>query len=325
VATICQQRNEKNFIFNPPAYGRILNNVEVIQHPEQLVNSNGLTLNFDSFGDPQHPAIILIMGLGTQMIFWHDEFCKQIAVMGFWVVRFDNRDIGKSSWLNKAKTPGKLSTLSNVLFNRRLKTPYLLDDMADDTLGLMETLNIDSAHLVGASMGGMIAQCIALKMPSKVKTLTSIMSTTGNRSLPKPRPSVSIKLAARVPKSTEAYLNHALSLWRLIHGAHYPFNTEDVTQLLQQAFQRGTNPNGVIRQFCAIIASPDRTQALSNLNIPSLVVHGDMDPLVPVQCGIATANAIPNAKLCIFKGMGHTLPQSLWSDIINEISLLTTH
>lgn len=299
--------------------------MEVIQHPEQLANSNGLKLNFDSFGDPNNPAIILIMGLGTQMIFWHDGFCKQIAALGFWVIRFDNRDIGKSSWLDSEKMPGKLSTLSNLLFNRRLKTPYLLDDMADDTLGLMAALKIESAHLVGASMGGMIAQCIALKMPNKVKTLTSIMSSTGNRSLPKPQPSVSLKLVARIPKSADAYLTHTLSLWRLIHGAHYPFNTEDMTKLLQQAFHRGVNPNGVIRQFCAIIASPDRTQALANLKIPTLIVHGDMDPLVPLQCGIATANAIPNAKLRVFKGMGHTLPQPLWCEIIDEISLLITH
>ena len=299
--------------------------MQVIQHPEQIVKSNGLKLNFDSFGDPQHPPIVLIMGLGTQMIFWHDEFCKQIAVMGFWVIRFDNRDIGKSSWLDDEAPPGKLSTLGNVLFNRTLKTPYLLDDMADDTLGLMAALKIDSAHLVGASMGGMIAQCVALKMPEKVKTLTSIMSSTGNRSLPKPKPSVSFKLTARAPKTTAGYLTHALSLWRLIHGEHYPFIEEDVTQLLQQAFQRGINQNGVTRQFGAIIASPDRTQALSNLDIPSLIVHGDMDPLVPVECGIATANAIPNAKLRLFKGMGHTMPKSLWSDIIDEISLLTTH
>ena len=286
---------------------------------EQLVDANGLKLNFDSFGHQSDPAMILIMGLGTQMIFWHDEFCRQIASQGFRVIRFDNRDIGKSTWLHKAKLPGRWTTLSSILFNRKFTAPYLLDDMADDTLALMTALNIDAAHLVGASMGGMIAQCMALKAPQRVLSLTSIMSTTGNRALPKTSHAISFKLIAPVPKGPEKYLQHLLSIWKIIHGNHYPFDEKDVAELLQLAYQRGLNPLGVRRQFLAILASADRTSALSRLKVPALVVHGDLDPLVPVACGIATAEAIPKAKLKIFAGMGHTLPKALWQEIITDI------
>jgi pimeloyl-ACP methyl ester carboxylesterase len=297
--------------------------MQIEHHQEQLIKVNDdLHLNFDSFGDQSHPPMILIMGLGTQMIFWHDAFCKQLAAKGFWVIRFDNRDIGKSSWLNHSKLPGRLATLSNILFNSKITVPYLLEDMADDTLGLMKALNIDAAHLVGASMGGMIAQCLALKFPSKVLSLTSIMSTTGNRALPKASSSVSLKLVAPVPKEPTAYLKHAVSIWKLIHGPHYPFDEINVEELLQLALQRGLNPKGVKRQFLAILASPDRTTALAKLQIPTLVVHGELDPLVPLACGIATADAIANAKLKVFTGMGHTLPKALWDEMISDIASL---
>jgi pimeloyl-ACP methyl ester carboxylesterase len=296
--------------------------MQINHQQEQLIKVNDLHLNFDSFGNQSDPAMILIMGLGTQMIFWHDAFCKQLAAQGFWVIRFDNRDIGKSTWLNNAKIPGRLATLSNILFNRKIDVPYKLEDMADDTLGLMEALNIDAAHLVGASMGGMIAQCLALKSPKKVLSLTSIMSTTGNRALPKASPSVSLKLVASVPKDAAAYLEHALSIWKLIHGPHYPFDESNVRSLLQLALQRGLNPKGVKRQFLAILGSPDRTAALGKLQIPTLVIHGDLDPLVPLACGLATADAITDSKLKVFAGMGHTLPTALWDEIITDIASL---
>ena len=298
--------------------------VDNIQHHEaKQVSANGLQITYDSFGDPADPAMILIMGLGTQMIHWSDQFCQLLASNKLWVIRFDNRDIGKSTWLKNDPVPSVWDFISNSFFSKKVNAPYLLDDMADDTLALMDALNIHKAHLVGASMGGMIAQCIALKSPARVSTLTSIMSTTGDRSLPKPKTMVSAKLLKPVAKEIEQYIAQGLNVWLMLHGEHFPFDPQIVEKVMRESWQRGFNPAGVARQLSAIIDSPDRTVGLQKLQIPSLIIHGDNDPLVPVECGIATAAAIPGATLKILKGMGHTLPVQLWPQIVADIVRLT--
>ncbi|MFT5677291.1 MAG: pimeloyl-ACP methyl ester carboxylesterase [Paraglaciecola sp.] len=291
-------------------------------HAAQRVSANGLQITYDSFGDPADPAMILIMGLGTQMIHWSEEFCQLLASNKFRVIRFDNRDIGKSTWLKDYPVPSLLDFIGNSLFSRKMNAPYLLDDMADDTLALMDVLKVDKAHLVGASMGGMIAQSIALKAPGRVSSLTSIMSTTGNRSLPKAKKRVSAKLLKPGAKEIEQYVEQSLGVWKMLHGEHFSFDLERIETVIRDSRNRGFHPAGVARQLSAIIDSPDRTLGLQELQVPSLIIHGDQDPLVPVECGIATAAAIPGATLKILEGMGHTLPFQLWPQIVKDITTL---
>lgn len=299
---------------------RVLTNLNsIIYHPEQLVVANNIHINYDSFGDKRHPTIVLIMGLATQMIYWDEQFCKLLAAQGYWVIRFDNRDNGKSTWLDSSPVPSNLALLANAVFKRPLGAAYLLSDMMNDTLGLLDALDLDSAHIVGASMGGMIAQEIAIHHPQRVKSLTSIMSTTGNRELPKPSTAFSFKMLRRPPKDVDKAVIYGMHMWRLIQGDYYPFDQQKVHGLIMQALKRGFNPAGNTRQLAAILDSPDRTEGLNTLQVPSLVLHGEDDPLVPVACGIATAKAIPNAKLKTYPGMGHTLPSQLYNDITKQI------
>jgi len=295
----------------------------VAYHSPQTCQANGIEITYDSFGNVGDPAILLIMGLGTQMIFWPNEFCQLLASQQYRVIRFDNRDIGKSTWFKNAYVPGMLSFVANSMFNHKVNAPYLLDDMAQDSFGLMDALSIEDAHIVGASMGGMIAKCMAIKAPKRVKSLTTIMSTTGDRSLPKPSAKIGATFLKPMPKTADAYLDFTLKFLKLLHGEHYPFEHERIEKLIKESFERGVNPAGVGRQFAAIVDSPDRTKSLKELQIPSLVIHGDADILIPVECGIATAKAIPNAKLKIFEGMGHTMPRQLWPEIHQEIFALT--
>lgn len=294
--------------------------MSIAYHPEKLIEANGIELCSDSFGDPSNPPVLMIMGLAAQLVHWDDELCKQLASQGYWVIRFDNRDIGKSTKLSKLKPPGITALLAHQWFGKRFDAPYKLNDMAFDAFGLMDALDIKRAHLVGASMGGMIAQSMAILHPERVMSLTSIMSTTGARSLPRAKASVSMKMLKPVPKDEDKYVQQVLNMWRLLHGDHYPFEQGKTENLLRRARQRSFYPKGVRRQLCAIIASGDRTKHLRKLDVPSLVIHGDMDPLVPHACGLATADAIPGAKMTTLPGMGHTLPKQIWGRMIEEIT-----
>jgi len=291
----------------------------ITHQPEKLIDSNGIQLNYDSFGNQDDPVILLIMGLATQMIYWDEDFCRMLATQGFWVIRFDNRDVGKSTWLKGMSKPSTLSLIANAMFNRPVGAAYLLDDMVADTIGLMDGLDIKQANLVGASMGGMIAQSLAIKAPHRVISLTSIMSTTGNRSLPKPSMRFGLKVFSPPPKDETAFLPHAMKIWQVLHGEHYEFDAKKISDLISNAIKRGVNLEGSGRQLAAIIDSPDRTPGLKKLDVPSLVIHGDADPLVLIDGGYATAKAIPNAKLKICRGMGHTIPSALYPDISQAI------
>jgi pimeloyl-ACP methyl ester carboxylesterase len=291
----------------------------IIHNPEQLIAVNTIHINYDSFGDKSHPAVLLIMGLATQMIYWDEQFCKLLASQGYWVIRFDNRDNGKSTWLDSLPAPSSIALLTNAVFKRPLGAAYLLSDMMKDTLGLLDALHIESAHVIGASMGGMIAQELAINHPQRVRSLTSIMSTTGDKKLPKPSAAFSFKMLRPPPKDINKAVTYGLHVWRLIHGEHYPFDQQKILGLIKRAITRGFNPAGNTRQLAAILDSPDRTEALSSLKVPSLIIHGEDDPLVPVACGVATAKAIPNAKIKIYPGMGHTIPSQLYEDITTQI------
>lgn len=292
----------------------------ITYHPESQIDANGITITYDSFGDQNDPVILLIMGLATQLIHWDEDFCKKLASQGYWVIRFDNRDIGKSTKFSTANTPNIVSLLANQWFGRTLKAPYLLDDMAEDALDLLAVLKIDKAHVVGVSMGGMIAQCMAIKAPNRIHSMTSIMSTTGARNLPKAKSSVSLKVMKPLPKEEDKFVAQGLKMWQLLHGEHFEFDNERISKLIVRAKNRSFNPAGVLRQLSAIIASGDRTSKLANVSVPSLIMHGDADPLVPFECGVATAAVIQNSRFKSFKGMGHTLPSQLWDEMINEIT-----
>ena len=256
------------------------------------------------------------MGLGTQMIGWHEDFCEQLAGEGFHVVRFDNRDVGRSTHFRKVPPPGMFELVS-----RRIKRPaYTLDDMADDAVGVLDHLEIPAAHVVGASMGGMIAQTVAVRAPDRVLTLTSIMSTTGGRLVGQPRPRVYGVLLKPAPAEREAYIEHGAHVFDVIGSAAYPRDEDELRERFAMAYDRGRDPAGGARQLGAIIAAGNRTRTLQTIGVPTLVLHGEADPLIPKSGGKATAAAIPGAQLELIPRMGHDLPRELWPRIIRSIA-----
>ena len=285
--------------------------VPTIQH----ATCGEVTLAYETFGSPDDPALVLVMGLATQMIGWADEFCALIAEQGFHVVRFDNRDIGLSTHLEDAGMPD----LSPLLMGQPLReAPYLLADMADDTVRLLDALGIDRAHVVGASMGGMIVQEIAARHPERTATMTSIMSTTAPDVGP-PRPEAMAALLSEPPTTEDEAAERAVAVYSVIGSPGYPLDTEGLSARGREAFRRSNDPAGVARQLAAINASGSRRERLANVSVPALVIHGEDDPLVQIEGGRATAEAIPGARLVTYPGMGHDLPRALWPDIVSEI------
>jgi pimeloyl-ACP methyl ester carboxylesterase len=284
--------------------------------PERLAPANGIELAYQEVGESDAEAMLLIMGLGTQMLGYDEEFCVQLAERGYRVVRFDNRDIGHSTMIDEAGMPGRLE----MLRGRRSTAPYLLTDMADDSFGLMDHLGIESAHLVGVSMGGMIAQTMALRGRERVRSLASMLSTTGNRRLGWPTWRAFSAVMASYPRSREAYEQRALKIFGVIGSPGFPADRARITRMAGEMYERSHNPAGVIRQMHAITASGDRTAALRGLDLPTVVIHGAEDPLVRPAGGRATAKAIPGARLKLIEGMGHDLPRELWPTFIEEIT-----
>lgn len=288
--------------------------------PPQLAKSNGIEICYDVFGFPDAEPLVLIMGLSAQMILWDDEFCQQLAARGFRVIRFDNRDIGQSTKMSG----GKRITVGELLKLRFLgilpSAPYKLRDMANDTTGLMDALNIRSAHIVGASMGGMIAQEMAIHMPERVRSLTSIMSTTGNPRLPQPKREAAALLMAPPPKNKDEYVATFARNWRVLRAGSFPQDEIKDSERAERCYQRGLNPEGAGRQLRAILASGSRVKALNQVKLPALVIHGAADPLVRPEAGVDTANSIPGAKLLTVEGMGHAIPIPMWPQIIGAIA-----
>jgi pimeloyl-ACP methyl ester carboxylesterase len=282
---------------------------------ELFAPANGLELCYQEMGDPDGEPLLLVMGLATQLLGWDERLCSLLAERGFRVVRFDNRDIGRSTKLDRAGAPSLLDTMTG----RRASAAYLLRDMAADAFGLMDHLGWDSAHVVGASMGGMIAQTMAIERPQRVRSLVSIMSTTGARWTGLPTVKAFGVLFSKRPTDREAFIERGVNTFRVIGSPGYPFDEQRVREIAGRSYDRGHSAAGVARQLHAITASGDRTSGLERLALPATVVHGNRDPLVRPSGGRATAAAIPGARLKIIDGMGHDLPRELYPTFAEEI------
>jgi pimeloyl-ACP methyl ester carboxylesterase len=287
--------------------------------PPQIARANGIDLCYEIFGDADAEPMLLIMGLGAQMIHWDDDFCRQMAARGFRVIRFDNRDIGQSSKLHGG---GRLTPVE--LFKLRflkipVAAPYKLYDMAQDTIALMDVLKIRSAHIVGASMGGMIAQEIAIAFPERVRSLVSIMSTTGNPRIPPPSREATAVLMAPPATTRDEFIARYARTWNVLRAGSFPEDEALDRARAERTFERGINPAGSGRQLRAILASGSRKERLRAVKAPTLVIHGTVDPLVRPEGGKDTAASIPGAKLMMVEGMGHALPVTMWPPIIDAI------
>jgi pimeloyl-ACP methyl ester carboxylesterase len=287
--------------------------------PPQTARANGIEICYEIFGDPGAEPMLLIMGLGAQMVLWDDDFCRQLAARGFRVIRFDNRDIGQSSKLTGGKRLTPLELLKLRFLKIPVEAPYKLYDMAQDVIGLMDALKIKSAHLVGASMGGMIAQEIAIVFPERVRSLISIMSTTGNPKVPPPTREAATLLMAPPPATREEYLARFAQTWKMLRAGSFPEDEALDRSRAERCFERGLNPAGVGRQLRAILASGSRKQRLASVKAPTLVIHGTVDPLVRPEGGRDTAASIPGAELLMIEGMGHALPIPMWPQVIDAI------
>lgn len=280
---------------------------------EQFANVGPVTLCYETFGDPSDPAILLIMGLGTQMVAWREDFCAELVDRGFFVIRYDNRDVGKSTSID-----GRPPT-TRELMTRRIKKPaYSLAEMADDAIGLLDHLDVAQAHVVGASMGGMIAQHVALRYPGRVLSLCSIMSSTGHRLVGQPKLSVIPLFLSRPESSKEAYVERAVKLFRAV-GSKKLFDEEYVREGAAMSWERGINIAGTGRQLGAVAADGNRTKRLRRITAPTVVIHGKDDRLIAPSGGKATARAIPGARLVLIDDMGHDLPRPVWPKIIDAI------
>jgi pimeloyl-ACP methyl ester carboxylesterase len=283
--------------------------------PERFCRIGDVDLCYETFGDPADPAMLLIMGLGTQMLGWDTEFCEQLARRGFHVVRYDNRDIGHSTILDDYPVP----TLGQLIRRDKRAAAYTLADLAADGVGLLDHLGIERAHLVGASMGGMIAQLIAARRPERVLSLVSIMSNTGSRLTGQPAPSTYRLFLRPMARERDAYVRQAAELFEHIGSRGFDKDDDAFREMLGAMHDRGHNPGSASRQLAAILAGGNRTAELRHITAPTLVIHGTADRLVRPSGGRATARAIPGAHLLTIEGMGHDLPRGAWPQIIDAI------
>jgi pimeloyl-ACP methyl ester carboxylesterase len=312
-------------------------------HPEKFITNGDIEIAYDAFGDPRAKPLLLIMGLADQMITWHEKLCRVLADRGFFVIRFDNRDIGRSTWLEDEGAPNIPLLVLKKLLGMPVKTPYTLKDMALDALAVLDALGLESAHVMGASMGGMIAQTLALDHPERVRSLVSLISAPDilpNKNALKgmgkdigdwiagrdsdfqtisPSPSVFPFLLNPMPTDREGFVAFYTRLNLTVNGKGAPLNQEESRAHAHELFDRGLCPNGALRQLAGILASPSRNQRLKGLKTPALVIHGAKDPLIPVRLGMETARLIPGARLKIIKNMGHWLPLPVWGELLASL------
>jgi pimeloyl-ACP methyl ester carboxylesterase len=274
----------------------------------------GITLCYETFGEPSNPTALLIMGLGTQMVAWQEEFCGRLAARGLYVIRFDNRDIGRSTHVS-----GRPPTTAQLLTRSRRAARYTLGDMADDAVGLLRELDLAPAHVIGASMGGMIAQVLAARHPRMVRSLVSIMSNTGSMRSGQPALRTYSILLRRPPHGREAYIANIERVHAVIGSPGLPRDLDDLRAFAGVSYDRDHDPRGPGRQLAAIIASGNRTPEMRRITAPTLVIHGRADRLIAPSGGRATAQAIPGAKLLMIEGMGHDLPRAAWPQLIEAI------
>ncbi|WP_404710317.1 alpha/beta fold hydrolase [Sphingomonas sp. MMS24-J13] len=283
---------------------------------------NEIGLAWESFGGPDGDVILLIAGLGTQMIRWSSPFCEELAALGYRVIRFDNRDTGCSTHLHACPPPDFGALASALQAGRRPEVPYTLFDMAGDAIGLLDALGIRQAHVVGRSMGGMIAQIMASAHGARILSLTSIMSSTGNPALPQAAPDAMAMMMQPMPdplRDRADFLSRSSSFARRIAGTGYPFDEEAHRALISEEVRRAYDPAGTARQIAAIAVAGDRRDRLSAITAPTLVIHGCDDPLFPRACGEDTAASIPGAALMLIDGMGHDLPAGVWQRVALRI------
>ena len=272
---------------------------------------------YNTLGDATDPPVVLISGLGAQLIAWEDDFCQQLVDRGLFVIRFDSRDVGLSSHLADRPTSASAETAGAAP-----AAFYTLAQMAADTAGLIDNLGLGSAHVVGISLGGMIAQILAIEHPERVRSLTSIMSTTGHNQVGQPT-DVARALFLLPPVTTrEDAIDRAMLFNRTVGSPAYPTDETELRDRAVRAFDRAVNPQGVARQLAAAMTTPDRTEDLLRLDLPTLVIHGAEDPVIAVSGGQATAEAIPGAELVVIEGMGHDLPRPLWPTVAERIAAL---
>jgi pimeloyl-ACP methyl ester carboxylesterase len=296
---------------------------QTVPHSDQAFEQvNGVTIAYDTFGNSSSPPLLLIQGLGAQLINWREEFCSQIAARGYWVIRFDSRDVGLSTSFDEAGVPNIAQVTQAQQRGKAIQTPYTLHDMADDTMGLLDALHIESAHVLGVSMGGRIAQIMAIRHSHRMSTLTSIMSTMGDPGYPPPNPEAYKVLLMPAPKNRAGYIEYYVQIAQVLSGSGFSPDEDRVRERAGRAFDRRFNPAGVARQMAALMATGSVKNELRDLKVPTLVIHGTDDPLIPVECARDIAHTIPGAKLLIIEGMGHALsdiPQ-IWPEVIGAVA-----
>ena len=277
------------------------------------VKANGIEIEYESFGPADRDAVLLIMGFSAQLTMWPTELCEELVSRGYRVIRFDNRDVGLSAKLEAKGIPDMEKLFGALMTGAAVEAPYSLDDMAADAAGLLDALKIERAHIVGASMGGMIAQLVAANHPEKTLSLTSIMSNTGNPDLPQGSPEAmgALMAPAPAPDDIEAIIARGINTWKVIGSPGYPTDDQQLRQWVMRDAKRSYYPQGVTRQFAAIVANGDRRPKLKTIKAPTVVLHGADDPLVPVAGGKDTADNIPGAELRVIPGMGHDFPLGL--------------
>lgn len=280
---------------------------------------NGVDLVYQTFGARSCPPLLLVAGLGAQMTAWDDAFCERLAARGFHVVRFDNRDAGQSTWFTRMPPPRRLALVAAALRGRRLAVAYTIDDMARDCVGLLDALGIARAHVVGASLGSAIGQSLAIQAPGRLLTFTSIMGMSGNPRHLRPRPDALALLFARAATTEAGHIAACRHACRVLRAGLFPEEEARDTSRARIAWLRGHNPAGRARQFAAFLAAGSRGAALRDVRVPTLVVHGALDPLVPLAAGVETASLIPGARLHVVERMGHTIPVALWGEIVDAI------
>jgi pimeloyl-ACP methyl ester carboxylesterase len=279
------------------------------------LQANGIEIEYEAHGDPEATPLLLIMGLGVQLIHWDDGFVDELVRRGFYVIRFDNRDVGLSTKMESAGSPDIAGVLAG-----ESKPPYSLGDMADDAVGVLDALHVKAAHIVGASMGGFIAQLVAINHPNRTLSLTSIMSGPGGHDAIPPTPEA-LEVLVRLPAPTrEEIIQNTLEARRLFAGEGNPFNVAEQRALVERAYERSYYPEGFGRQYAAILASKTRIPGLRELKVPTLVVHGADDPLVPPENGKRVAAAVPGARYLEFPGAGHNLPPNTWGAVADAIA-----
>ncbi len=282
---------------------------------EAGVEARRVELEYETFGNEGDPAVLLVMGFSQQLTAWEVGFCTRLADRGFRVIRFDNRDVGLSTKIEKAPRP----IISAILGGDRSTVTYGIPDMADDAAGLLGALGIEAAHVVGVSMGGMISQTLAIRHPARVKSLVSIMSTTGDPRVGHATPEALQVLMARPPSKRDEYIENGVQVWHILRSPGFAYDEARGRERIALAYDRCFYPEGPARQLAAILSQPDRTEALGKVKVPTTVIHGAEDPLVNRSGGEATARAIPGARLLIVPGMGHDLPEGVWTTVIDAI------